>query len=114
MQSLLERKKENPGVFLNEKLKRQSEIRVPVKKDTKKQEKIENHEKNIFLLELKKTESGHIDFNEELEDMIDLRHEISETRENLLAELTKQQEKNEELKKILKNKHEYNEILDSK
>ena len=46
--------------------------------------------------------------------MIDLRHEISETRENLLAELTKQQEKNEELKKILKNKHEYNEILDSK
>lgn len=91
-----------------------SDLKKTTQKKKEKQEKPEPTEEEKRSLAKKKTESGYIDYEEELEDLLDFRQKVQIEKKALLTKLDSLQKRNEELKFILKNKKEFSGILDVK
>ena len=115
--SLAIKNTENPGIFLASKLQRQQPDANAAQKQGKNKKppaKTANKNEEIYKLALEKTATGYVNFNEEIDDLIEYKNEISFTKEKLLAKLEQLKEKNEELKEFLKKQKETHNILQVK
>jgi CRP-like cAMP-binding protein len=110
--NLLPKTKESQMIFMSFKMQIQVEAKNTARKPEKgKPAKQQRISKELIKIEMDKTESGYVNFEEELEDIILYKTEIQKTKEKLLLDLEKTKEMNAVLKKKLEETIEMRKIL---
>lgn len=113
-ESLLIKTKEPSLIFINFKILEQVEqakLEKIAGKNRKKGQMNPAKAKQILKEALEKTESGYVNFNEELEDLIEEKEKIVAKKEKLLEKMEILKKNNEELKRKLREKKEINGVL---